>query len=722
MKRAVEMRFGELPSYRHLHEAYDPEKLGLGRLMTQKTGLASHQRFVGPNPISIERPMEANSNNASAFPWAMRWTDAVDNQIDWIFAASCASAATTRRVMAWSYNRLTGEFAYKGYVLLTMPLTGNQTVRGLRVAYDKYSKGTCQVVAGSGFSNVTALDAAFTSDGIPDGCRIGFGSSNPSEITAWYPISGANTLSETVRQISVELNLPAGTPYVIEDLRLILATTNATSGNGGLHIAKGISWDDFVPGGTTILVPTADNYKGVYFLKDAATQTNTASNGLGLEDRVDWQTQYVWVGNGTTSQRLFKYNIRAALTLSPSGVSTSAYVLKTNTYTSIGTASQNNNGRLATTASGPGAGQLCYYYTSASRIMRSKPVSAIVDNDSSWVADDMTPVPPGGVSTHAQDLGMQALEYSGQVDAFVVVNFPSNVPSARQMLVKYAPGSTMVERYFGVDLRQNLSSSADSDSPVGLQAGRWTANAWIEDSLCYWLTQSTTSESNYMLAIPLMTDWEYTAATGAYIITPAIDLPDCDRISRVLVQEAQVIGGTTGNNLGVTTEPFRIFYRTSGIADNTGAWIPVSDAGGVDASGAPQIQFKMEFKALGVTCIPTRVYSLAVIYEDTNADDRYQFSATLSSAAFKRFAWRHSTAFGGSVPALRVRLYDAVTGNLLVDDNTDAPAGTWERSTDDGVSWSAFTDADKSNELTYVRYTPASIADNVKVRASLTLA
>jgi hypothetical protein len=68
-----------------------------------------------------------------------------------------------------------------------------------------------------------------------------------------------------------------------------------------------------------------------------------------------------------------------------------------------------------------------------------------------------------------------------------------------------------------------------------------------------------------------------------------------------------------------------------------------------------------------------------------------------------------------------VRLYDAVSNSLLVDDETATPTGTFEQSTDLGLNWTAWTNADKTNENTYIRYTPLSLGDNIKVRALLTL-
>jgi hypothetical protein len=116
------------------------------------------------------------------------------------------------------------------------------------------------------------------------------------------------------------------------------------------------------------------------------------------------------------------------------------------------------------------------------------------------------------------------------------------------------------------------------------------------------------------------------------------------------------------------------------------------------------------------------VYSICCTYEDNTTDSHYQPSVGQSSISSKIFAWRFSTAFGGTVPALKIRLYNAETGALLLTDTTDAgvPLGSFQKSTNDGAAWGSYDSTDKLNETTYIRYTPTSLADNIKVRALLT--
>jgi hypothetical protein len=159
------------------------------------------------------------------------------------------------------------------------------------------------------------------------------------------------------------------------------------------------------------------------------------------------------------------------------------------------------------------------------------------------------------------------------------------------------------------------------------------------------------------------------------------------------------------------------------MSDNSGAWTLLSSTGDLSSvTGVSQIQFKFEFQMLGQCFgIPSRILGFSVIYDDLSTESHYQPSVNYSSAALKQFAWRFSTAFGTTVSPLRVRLYDATTDGLLVDDNTTSPTDTFEESTDDGANWSSWTNTDKTNNTTYLRYTPSSLADSIKVRALLTL-
>ena len=164
-------------------------------------------------PIAVSRPMEASVAIPYSFPWAMRWSETATDQKDWIFQADIATAAATRRLGMWEYDRLTAVLNYVGFLTITFPGTSEaKTIRGLRMSYEKYSTGT---VAASDTA-VTGSGTAWQTNRCCVGNRIGFGSTDPNAITTWYEISAM--ASDTGITLATSAGtVTAGTPYVIED-------------------------------------------------------------------------------------------------------------------------------------------------------------------------------------------------------------------------------------------------------------------------------------------------------------------------------------------------------------------------------------------------------------------------------------------------------------------------------------------------------------------------
>jgi hypothetical protein len=175
-----------------------------------------------------------------------------------------------------------------------------------------------------------------------------------------------------------------------------------------------------------------------------------------------------------------------------------------------------------------------------------------------------------------------------------------------------------------------------------------------------------------------------------------------------------ISGGKTGTNLGVETGPVRLYYRTSGISDNSGSWTLLDDSGDMSSvPAASSIQLMAEFKTLGITCVPGRISRVVVEGAGSAMDSHFQFSEKNTDRANKKFGFRISTAFGGTIPTLYLHITNAVTGDTLVSDDSVTQTGTWEKSTDGGSNWIAYNSTDRANETTYIRITPSSIADNV---------
>ena len=167
-------------------------------------------------------------------------------------------------------------------------------------------------------------------------------------------------------------------------------------------------------------------------------------------------------------------------------------------------------------------------------------------------------------------------------------------------------------------------------------------------------------------------------------------------------------------------EPYRVQYRTSGIVDNSGGWTQLDSTGDISGvAGSEYIQYRVEFR-MSNTMVPARILNAGVTYEGVVTDGHYLVSDK-SDPATKKFVWWFASAFGATVPTLRVRIYDAVSQSLLVDQESTSGIGTWEKSVD-GTTWTAYNTTDRANATTYIRYTPASTADDVVVKPVLTVA
>jgi hypothetical protein len=705
-KKAVELVFDGNTATTP-YTSYDSTKINLGALIQQD----GTNNFAGPMPMTLGRPMEQSTAIASQYPHVIAWS----SDIYWIFLADLTTAGATRRVALYTFTKSTNTLAWKGFITLTYPTATAHTIRGMRVTRHTYSTGT---VSASGTA-VTGSGTAWQTNRYAVGARIGFGSTDPTQISTWYTISAIG--SDTSITLSSSAGTVAGgTAFVIEELRVYTSTTNATAANGGLFVAKGINVGDFQTGGTTIAAATTtDNIKAVYWLADATTVLNTAACGLCLAETKTDTSHDIYVINqdAATTPRVYKYNGRAALSGLASGKSTSAFTLRTGLVTVSGTVSQTNGSRIATTAHGPGAGVSCIYFSTTTRICRAK-LTDIIDASTVWVSDCMVELPTGSTSTFAATSGITSLEYAGSIDRFIIFT-----GATRHYVTRYNAAASatfdhvMLSNNFQID--QSLADSGLTPYPA-VSAG---FSGWLEDGIAVFCRTGTTAQTNMMYIFPLGADWTYaaglSAATQNRLITPALDVSDSTKFYRAYTNHAQYLGSV---NLGLQPEPFRMYYRTNGITDDTGDWELIADTGDLtELDGASQIQFMFEFRMIGPFCIPARLYSVTVVYEDSSNDSHYQPSVANSSTSANRFAWRFATAFGGTVPTLTVKIYDAVTGALLLTDTTTAQAsGTFEKSTNDGSSWGSYNTTDKGNETTYIRYTPTSFGTNIKARALIT--
>lgn len=683
MKVAVEQIFNGSLDQVAIGGAYDAAKINRGKHTGQfNLGPATLDKFIGPAPLGVANFGESSFAVAASMVHPVQ----IGPDLFWLFAADGATAAATRRVQLWTWVPSTNTYALIGAITCTFPTVTAHTVRGLRAVLENYTTGTVGVSGPA----VTGNGTQFLTQCV--GSRIGFGSTDPNQISQWFQIAAIG--SDTGITLTSDAGTIApGTPFVIQDLMVVQATTNATGTNGGLFVTKGLSVADFTNPSTTIpAATTVDKVKAVYWLKDAATIANTAIGGCALGGRDDWAQQYVYATDGAaTSLRIYRYNIRAALTGLAAGAQTltGGNIVVTGAQTVTGNVSQGNNGRVATLQHGPGAGVACLYLLTSSRILRV-PLANILAGSTSFIADQMSEVPPGGVNTNVATGTNPFISFdvSQSLDKLVIA---AAVSSGTIYITDYYT-TGQIDRRAGCLTAQSASANRDMDSPVFVHniLGN-VAQIWVEDGWLFWLySNGTAANLNAMTAYPLAADLEFLADVPNRIICPKILLGATPaRFYRVMVNAAQNLGSTT---MGVGPDMFLLEYRTSGIDDNSGAWTVAPQDGDLSGvSAAESIQFAFRFRCAGVVMLPARVLSLALLYEtDDGLPSQYQWRLAPpdSDPLNGIIGFAQVALFGGAVPLHIIEMYRADTNALVL---TQASSGTTNGVFEywDGADWVA---------------------------------
>jgi hypothetical protein len=677
MKTAVEHRFvGDVTT----NANYDPNKVTAGPLIQQRTGPGPGDRFIGPMPIGMTRVMESGATAiAGAYPHVYHF----DDREDWVFLAENTAGAATRRIMFFTYNSDNGDFSNHGFITLTFPIAGVHTIRGFRVVREEHNEGTVSV---SG-TTVTGSGTQWQSRGLAAGARIGFGSTDDNDITQWFEISsvdgnGSLTISTTAGTI------PTGTPYVIEELRVLVATTNTTVTSGGLFVAKGLNRDLFLPNGTIIpAATTVDNVRAVYWLGDAGATTNTgnqSAGGCAIDTRSsNWSEQMVYVPNATIPARVYAYNIRAPLAGLTAGRSSAALVAETGGVALTGTLSQTNNGRIGVLNHGPGAGDKHLWLVTTTRVYRVL-LQNITNGSTSWLADGMIEVPPGSGATLIVNSALISVEIADSIDRLIIMS--SGAAGARSYITRYNTSGDQFDHVFLVDDKSQDISTASTEKPVYPSISASIYSIWAEGGVLYLCRNGTANTLNHLYAIPVGADWAYAASTGARAIGPRMSTPGASRLHRLYVNEADIIGSP---RLGVSPEPYRAYVRTTGINDNSGTWTPVDSFGDL-TSMAPssEVQFMFEFRTIGVHGIPARLFGYTVVYEaglDIPSHLRWSMGDTDTSASTIGFV--QTNTYGGQF-ALEIELRRVSNDSLILVQSSDSTtSGIFEFY--NGSAWAA---------------------------------
>jgi hypothetical protein len=482
-----------------------------------------------------------------------------------------------------------------------------------------------------------------------------------------------------------------------------MAQTNNTATSGGLFVAKGLRPELFITSGTTIAAATStDSQRACYWLADASTVTNTTALGFGLQAKTSYTAQNVYVLDGTSTCKVFVYNIRASLTGLASGKSTSAFSFGTGTQTLTGTAGQVNNGRLGTLNHGPGSGVECIYFCTGTRVYRAK-ITDIVSGSTVWISDCMVEIPPGSASTYAATGALSSVEVIDSIDRLVVTS--TGASGVRHYVTKYQTNVEQFDLVWGVDTKQIDQTLADINAPIipgNILATPFTV--WSEGGLTYLARVGTAATNNHLYIVPFGAHWGFQSASPTQrVITPEISTPNCEYYHKACMSFVKKMGT---DKFSISPESIQMYYRTNGISDNTGTWILLDDYASLSGvASSSSIQFMFEYKIIGNYCVPGRLLSCEVMYEtEDTLPSHLQWNFADSNNSNGTVGFIQKTTYG-RVPNLQIDYYRADNDiNLLTQQSTSSTYGAFEYWT--GAAWAAGLGSDAVGQRR--RFVPSS--------------
>lgn len=608
---------------------YDHKKLNVAEDLRLYTGDYWKENYISANTIYRNNFGEHAYYPTNPFQ-TVDWTE----NITWIFTDEWRNW-TGCRIHLLTYDKREDRTKYVGSTYLTFPNSGqNFQPYDLEVIYEKYNLGT---ITNTGTS-VSGTSTAWVDFKFCNGARIGFGSSDPEFVNEWVEISTFNSNTSLTLVDTPTTNYPANTPYVIEEIRIIVARHNnsGTLTNGGIFMAKGLSFFDFW-NEKTASIPTAttiDRIKACYFLNTTVNHSYYYPNCV-LGPKIDNNTQYLYVlsgqNNNSTNNHFLVYNVRADL-VAVGGITTSAFVARSNifttqNYSTIPATAQKIT--VATTLSGPGKGVECLYFSYYWRTYRFKTADLRIPNNHVIFDEYMINNRIGGfiVGTNSHTNP----RYLPEEDLFYTKDYSYNA----YFFSKPSSSTTQMEtgRFILPSHHYSYYVNDDFDVEFTRNSTQGTFLSRISNGNIILMSDNASQWCAFNL-VSYKADSYFAEKYNNFIITPAIDTYNCRKFKKLYLKTNVSVGNDISPNL---TDDAIVYVRTIGIEDNSGAWIVLNKYKDLSKiTPSDKIQFRFGFKTLASMHMPIRIYNLGVLYEtfDNNSDE---FEWILEDTSYSSF-------------------------------------------------------------------------------------
>jgi hypothetical protein len=712
MKVAIEQVFdGSIPQVA-IGGAYDSTKINRGKHTGQyNIGPNDVDKFIGPSPVGI---INSGEISVSAAACLSSFFDPIkiNDDLFWIFGNDSSTAAATRKVYLYTFVPSTNTITFRGVIIMTFPLAGNTTTTGLKAVLTNYTTGTVGVsgtaVTGSGTVWNTGLSV---------GSRIGFGSTNPDDITTWYQISAIGS-DTSITLTSSGGTISAGTSYVIQDLMILTVGRNSSTPNNGstVYLVKGLRFETFTNPATTIpAATTVDKIRAVYGFGNQFPTNALGPCGIGVGDFVSWTEQNAFgnMQDTTTNSSRFQYvNFRQALTSLSGGVLANTISMTAGqVMTNIGFPNNNKIGSLPSVYSG----ETCMFWYNQTNVYATKLSDILTNNNTVFYSLNITESVPGGLNTNATGGAINGVDILPSIDKVLVSTVNGNI---------YITGLVggAFDRRISLSSLQQINPQRNLSLPIFPHLISSFASSFSSnDGWLFWnYTTGTTTTLSGFSVYPIVADLEYVSSVNNRIICPKINLVTTPmKFYRVLANHVKNIGDDL---YGVTPDMYEIQYRTTGIDDDSGAWTDVPQNGDLSTvTPTSAIQFGFLFRTGGVASLPARILSLSFLYENQEGlPSQFRWNESDFNLYNSTFAWVQVQNFGTYiVSGLKIDIYRADTDALvLTQSSTGTTNGNFQYW--NGTTWVNGLDGDVIGLRR--RFVPtASLPSGINLYAKITI-
>lgn len=671
---------------------YDHKKLNLGIDYRLKTGKNYEDNYVSALEMAISRYQAYN------FRWeSLIYTVDWNEYLTWVFTIENRSW-TGRIIQAFLFDKRINEFKVIGILFYTLPGPGsgnNYTVYDFIVSYEKINNSYVNVNG----TSVIGINTSWFDQKIVPGCRIGFGSTHPEYISAWYTISAVT--NNTSITIAENAGIIDNSTYVIEEMKIYISQRNTQTTNlSGLYVLKGIKISDFTPGGTVIpAATTVDRARACYFLRDAPTGTLVWTQSIALGDKIDNNTQYLYLMNSQDSNQANNnvaiFNVRKDLVNLSTGISQDATLVVSSTFTWNYNANQ-------------------MYYQS---ITLYKPTKGLYKNKNLLINPNYDRTYYINVDSLLNDKNIIIYEYArnalmgGMGTTGTYYMSRCNYVPEEDMFFGSSNGPfifTKYEHWYSEAINLGPMTYFFTPSYEGIayeqpdffEVAGYFARA--SDRYIYYTNSRADATNGILYAFNYGADSLFCEKYNNFVITPSMITENAYKLDKIYINSEEVKGS---DKYGLIPDAYYIYARTLGIEDNSGTWFPVDKTGDLSfLKVTDKIQFKIESKTLGKNYTPKRIYELSVSYiplgdiSEHFEWDLFNSNMTQSILAFKQVGLIPKQFYlTNSIQYIEVKFYDNDTEILNIRSDIQSSDGVFQYY--DNNSWVTGFGANKVDTL-----------------------